>query len=127
MGNLCICAACKAAAASSALARPSCSAALQAKGLNLVGQVGVLVCLGSCAGCVLVGPLAFLPMIVGILLAGFGRSNAPKLFALRRMTPADCERLGLPANSGALVTPAQGRLIAFGILALVAGVVILTH
>lgn len=109
--KLTICAACSKEVASSARDCPHCGAVLQSKGFNLVGLVGLVLCLASVPSCVLLGPLTIGPLVVGVLLALLGRSFSPRWFAVRRATKDDAKRLGLNSASLAMLTPAQARFI----------------
>jgi hypothetical protein len=111
VGNLLVCNSCSKAVASGAFTCPSCNAPLKVKGLNLLGLIGVLVCFGSCASCLVIGPGALVPLIVGLLLVSIGKSYSPKWGSLRRFGLSDYQRLQVAPGSGAALTPGQTQFL----------------
>jgi hypothetical protein len=122
-GSLVICCSCNSAVAKSAITCGWCNAQLKVKGLNVVGVLGLLVMLGSIPGCLVVGVLALVPMLVGLLLTLVGRSYSPRMFVVRRLSPDDHARLGLSPGAGAWLTPNQERLVVGAVLLGVCAVV----
>lgn len=111
-GRLLICKSCESSVDKGARECPSCHAALQKKGLSAGGLLGLLVFLASMPGCLVVGPVAALPMILGLLMLASGRTWSPVWFRLRTFKPDDYHRLGVRSGQGAWFTPNVESLVA---------------